>query len=80
MGEVTTEQAVATDSEGKRAAILKANLGLVTTLNKQFLLFASVGHSVYSSDSVGHEYALIGFRWMTGSGKPNDPVIASVSP
>ncbi len=80
MAEVTTEQAVASDAEGNREAILKANLGLVTTISKQFLLFGSVGHSLYSSDSVGHEYALVGFRWLTGIGVPNDPVVASLSP
>ena len=77
MAEIGTEQAVAKGEEGLRESVVKLNVGLVTTISKRFLLFGAVGHSLYSSDSAGHEYALIGFRVLAGGGTPNDPVLAS---
>ncbi len=80
MGEVVTDQAFASDADGRRAALVKANLGVVTTISKHFLLFGSVGHSLASADHLDHEYALIGFRVVAGGGVPNDPVLASARP
>lgn len=80
MGEITTDQAVGFDSEGVRKSLLKLDVGVVTTVSKQFLLFGAVGHSLASSDHLDHEYALVGFRVLAGTGVPNDPVVASTHP
>ncbi len=77
MTEIATEQSFASDEEGNRAAVIKANLGVVTTLSKKFLVFASIGHSITSSDGADHEYGLIGFRVLAGGGTPYNPVIAA---
>ena len=75
MGEIATDQSFALDPEGTRQSIVKADLGLVTTISKKFLLFGAIGHSIATSDNVGHAYGLVGFRVLAGTGVPNDPVV-----
>lgn len=77
MGELTTEQAVTTVSDEVRAQLFKADLGIMTTISRQFLLFAAVGHSLYASDTQDHTYALAGFRLLTSGVSPQAEKVAS---
>src|SRR5262249_22466581 len=61
LSEVTTEQAIVKDADGIRQQAIKGNLGVIGTVNKNLLLLASVGHSIYSSDGQDHTYVLAGF-------------------
>jgi len=65
MGELSTVQALEDNSDGARAQLVKANVGLIGTLNKQLLLYGSVGESLYSSDNLNHTYVLAGVRVLT---------------
>ncbi len=66
MGELETEQAIALDAIGVRGQILKANIGFLGAVSQTFSLFASLGHSLYSSDLMGHTYLLVGVRILAG--------------
>ena len=66
MGELTTEQAISRNSDEARQQLVKADLGVMGTISKKFLLFGSVGHSLYASDELDHTYVLGGFRVVTG--------------
>ena len=68
MGEIATEQALSSVADESREQVLKANVGLVGSISKQFLLFGSVGHSLYASDSLSHTYGLVGLKVLAGSG------------
>lgn len=66
MGELSTEQGVALNSDAIRDGILKADVGAIGTLTKQIFLFGSIGHSLVSSYTNDHTYALLGFRVLAG--------------
>jgi hypothetical protein len=66
MGELTTEQAVAPIFDDARAQLIRAGLGVMTTINRQFMLFGAVGHSLITSDTQDHTYALAGIRLLAG--------------
>jgi hypothetical protein len=67
MGEIATEQAVRQSDDGTREQLVKLNVGMMGTLNKNLFLYGSVGSSVISSDDKTHLYALTGFRVLTGN-------------
>ena len=69
MGELSTEQAVATTVEKNREQLSKAVVGAILTISDRFLLFGSVGQSLYSSDHKNHTYVLAGIRIMAGGPK-----------
>ncbi|MDR3607588.1 MAG: hypothetical protein P4M08_09425 [Oligoflexia bacterium] len=77
MGELTTEQAIAKLSDETRSQLVQADLGMMTTITQRFLLFGSVGHSVFSSDTQGHTYILAGFRVLTGGITHESETVAS---
>jgi hypothetical protein len=67
MGELSAEEAVARGEDGVREELVKVNIGMVGAINKQFLLFGSLGESLISSDHLQHAYALAGFRVLTNT-------------
>jgi len=77
MGELATEQALARVSDESRAQLLRADLGVMTPISKQFLLFGSIGHSLIHTDTLGHAYALAGFRLLTGGASPQPDRVAA---
>lgn len=66
MGELSTIQGLKATTEDPREQFVKANLGLVTLVNKSVLLFGSLGTSLVSTDDRQHLFALGGLRWVTG--------------
>ena len=66
MGEITTIQALASNAEDVREQLVKANVGMMGTINKDLFLYGSVGQSLYSSDNLNHNYVLAGVRVMAG--------------
>jgi hypothetical protein len=66
MGELSAEEAVASDREGVREELVKVNVGLIGTVNPHLLLYGSIGESVVSSDHLTHSYALVGLRVLAG--------------
>jgi hypothetical protein len=66
MGALTTEQAVAAISDDARAQLVRADVGVMTTISRQFLIFGSVGRSLVASDTQDHTYALAGIRLLAG--------------
>jgi hypothetical protein len=58
---------VARGEDGVREELVKVNIGMVGAINKQFLLFGSLGESLISSDHLQHAYALAGFRVLTNT-------------
>ncbi len=62
MGELSTEQAVSKNSDGLREQLLKANVGMIVSVYKQFSVFGSMGRSLYSTDENSHTYFLTGIR------------------
>lgn len=79
MGEFATEQAMSTIADEARSQVVKADIGMVGTLSRNFLLFGALGHSLSASDSLDHSYGLVGFRLLSGSASP-DSRVASVQP
>ena len=64
--ELSTEQAVAALPEEARSQLVRAAVGVVGPITKEFLLFGSVGRSLVSSDERDHTYVLAGFRLLAG--------------
>lgn len=79
MGELATEQAMSAIGDEARSQVLKADIGMVGTLSRQFLLFGALGHSLSASDALEHSYGLIGFRLLS-SINSSDPRVASAQP
>ena len=71
MGELATEQAMVMIADEARAKIVKAGVGIIGTINDQFLIFGSFGHSLSTSDSYDHTYGLVGFRLLAGGVSPS---------
>ena len=69
MGELSTEQAVTTNVENIREQLSKAVVGAIVTVSDRFMLFGSVGQSLYSSDHKDHTFVLAGIRIMAGGPK-----------
>jgi hypothetical protein len=65
MGELSTEQSMRKDKEDTREQLLKVNAGFLGAVNQQFLLYASVGESLYASDKEDHTYLVAGIRLLT---------------
>jgi hypothetical protein len=65
MGEVSTEQGTRNSVDGIRNQLVKMNLGAMGIVNKQILLYSSIGQSLYSSDDQIHSYLLAGIRILT---------------
>lgn len=66
MAELATQQALTYDDTGARQQLLKADLGVMQTVNKKFLLFGAVGHSLSASDQMDHNYLVAGFQLLAG--------------
>jgi hypothetical protein len=66
LSEISTEQALSARVEEDRDQIVKAAVGLVGPISNKFLLFGSVGRSLYSSDQLDHTFVLAGFKLLTG--------------
>ena len=66
MGELVTEQAVAVVPDEARAQVVIANVGMMGTISRQFMLFGAIGRSLYASDTQTHTYGLVGFRLLAG--------------
>lgn len=64
MGELSTEQALARNSDNIREQETRATIGMMGMVSKRFLLFGSLGHSLQASESVDHLYTLAGFRFL----------------
>jgi hypothetical protein len=67
MAELSTEQAWGSDAFGTRQELVKVNTGLIGTITKNILLFASAGKSLRSSDDVNHNYVLAGMRLLSSN-------------
>ncbi len=65
MGELSTEQAVTKNSDDLREQLVKADLGVLTSINSKFLVYGSIGQSLSSSDQQNHSYILAGIRLLT---------------
>lgn len=73
--ELSTQQAVRLNSDSVREQLLRAQIGLLGTINQQFQLFGSVGRSLIASDGFDHTYFLAGFRVIEGAPSlPNSSV------
>ena len=62
--ELATEQAARRAGDDPRQQLLKLDVAATVPLNKNFLLFGSLGHSLIASDELDHSYVLTGFRWL----------------
>lgn len=69
MGELSSEQATARNSENIREDLTKANVGVIGNLSKAVFLYTSVGQSLASSDGLNHNYVVAGFRILTDGAK-----------
>jgi hypothetical protein len=77
MGELTTEQAIATISDEGRSQLVRTDLGAMTMVSKRLMLFGAVGRSWVASDSLDHTYALAGIRLLTGGSAPRVESVAA---
>ena len=66
MTEISTEQGLVSLPEGHQQMV-KANLGFVGTISKNFLFFASAGHTLMTSDDTSHAYVLSGIRLLSSN-------------
>lgn len=64
--EVATQQALTVKADEARQQLVKLDLAATTPVNKNFLVFASVGHSLTASDTLNHTYVVSGIRWLPG--------------
>lgn len=76
MGELETEQATSRIDDASRAQLLRADLGAMTTISKNFILFGAVGHSLVASDTFEHTYVLAGIQLLAGSGAAHEDRVA----
>ena len=67
MGELSTDQGIGSLDAEPRQQLTKVNLGLIGTVSKNVLFFASAGHSISSSDESPHAYVLSGVRLLTSN-------------
>jgi hypothetical protein len=66
MAELATQQAIVTDSTGTRQQLLKADIGTMGTLTRNFILFGAIGRSLTASDLSDHSYVVAGFQVLAG--------------
>ena len=76
MAELTTQQAFTRLGEDPREQLVKADLGMMASVSRKFLLFGAVGHSLYAADAVDHSYGLVGFRLLAGGTTESTQVAA----
>jgi hypothetical protein len=65
MGEISSQQGTAKLEFDSRQSLVKLNAGLIATVSRTVLIFASAGRSVYTSDQNPHSYVLAGLRLST---------------
>ena len=76
MGALITEQAIATVGDQSRAQLIRADLGVMATISRQFLVFGALGHSLVASDTQDHTYAVAGIRLLAGGPSPQVEKVA----
>ena len=62
MADLVSERAVSLNVDGVREEMTRANLGIMTPVFKNMVMFGSIGQSLHSSDDLNHSFYLVGIR------------------